>query len=200
MNIISASVSDRRASKARPILTVTIDSMPVPTNEVIRREDSDRNNWTSAKYGPLIEFACASHRQQTDLLLDTLSPASYFNKVFADGLAPVVDVKVIHRTDSSNEILEGNWAVQLRRGRNLLKKYDLPWRLLMNDYDGQKGRLSWTPTENRHTCAFNFLSSPPAICKDAGQHHVSMSGIDYWFCPSHYKDHNAKHYSARSGR
>jgi len=198
VNIVDAKVSDLRLldPPQRPILSVYVDAVPVSSEPVVKR-DVDELRWTTAKYGPLIEFTAESMLTGDDWLYGELSPAAHFNTVFADGFAPLVDVRVILWQGDDLETLEGYWGMQLRRARNLMKKHDLSWRLSMSDYEGTHGRTAWVPLENKHTCAASF-SDTPYTCTEQAIEHTTLSGIDYWFCPVHFKAFNASSYSRRT--
>lgn len=199
MNIYAAYVTDRRAINKRPVLTIVIDSMPVASNPIVRRLD-----WTSAKYGPLIEFTCGDDAGLVDLLKTELSPAAHFNLTFADSLAPVVDVRVkvkpvgVRDDPGAYAPLDGYWALQLRRARSVLKRFDIPYRLVMSDWEGTRGRPGWVPVPIEPKCDAEFLLDPVENqCNNAGTEHVSLKGIDYWLCMDHLASHHAKHFAAR---
>lgn len=181
MKILNAAVDDRRfdTTPQRPILSVAIDEMPVQTNPVARRD-----GWTTAKYGPLIEFTCPSDIE------DERKFASQFNIIFPK-FAPVVDIIVSYE----GEVLEGSWGMALGRARNLLRKWETNWKLWISEYEAQHGRIGWVPTENQHTCAANFLDNER--CDSFGTQHLGKHGIDYWYCADHMKDFRAAQYAAR---
>ena len=181
MKITDAWVDDPMQSgiTEHPKLCIEVDEMP----DVSIPPQDFSGSWTVGKFGPFIRYSCSTHKVD----------AGDFNVRFRGRFPAIVDISLFLK--DQDESASEDYAINLTRGRQLLKKWSNSWRLLLSDREGQNGRLIWRPVESNPLCRFYNLGlacSKPAVTS------VWMKGVEVPLCANHLKSYNEKHASLRA--
>lgn len=177
----------------RPILTFVIDEELHDTSQAVVMHGGKMETWSSRKAGPFIRYNLDLHPS-----LNIEPSAGLYNRVYAGRLPPIVDVRIFVRYPGGGLLQqEGNFGTTLQRARQFMRKYDVPWRLLMNDHDGQEGITSWTPVPRVIRCKFMICKSDDQTCEDPAVQSVYTEGIDMPMCEEHLQLFNETQKNAR---
>lgn len=173
MKITAASVTDpRREGEYRnPYLVLTVDEELVETRDVIVLGGINCD-WLVVPHGP---FFAVDYQDKPDLG-QRKGDVGLFNTT---GLweSRLVDVLVVG-PDYEYELCMG-----LDRARRLLRKFNLPWRLVLDDVAGQHGKLLWRLQQVHSTCV---------DCGAPAMTEVYYSGTHLTYCRTHEAAHNRK--------
>lgn len=163
-----------------PELCVQVDEAPDVTIEPRQFE----NGWTVGKYGPFVKYE--------NLNKDVT--AVDFNLAFRDRLPMVIDiVLVVDNGHDKSEILEMPFSLPLDRARQLVKKYDPSWRLLIQDREAVHGKLVWRPIQTDPECRGHG-----GLCGKKPASYIRIKGVDIPLCQEHTQQHNAAQAKARA--
>lgn len=163
-----------------PELCVQVDEEPDVT---IEPKPFD-NGWTVGKYGPFVKY------EQGDLPVTAVD----FNLAFRDRLPMVIDVVlVVDNGHDKSEVLELPFSLPLDRARQLVKKYDPSWRLLIQDREAVHGKLVWRPVQTDPECR-----GDSGACRQKPASPVRIKGVDIPLCQEHMQKHNAAQAKART--
>lgn len=182
MKILNAKVYDPRLMGIleRPRICIDIDFDPGVTSDTIMIE-VDGDIWTGCSRGPLICYDTTGGK----------AAAGRFNKV-RTGSQPLVDVDVFCM-DTEQDVIAGQCAISLQKARALLRKHDPDWRLVMDDYDGQRNLLSWTPVNKDFTCMQSYTAtSAVVLCRMPAQGRIHIGETEIPMCKHHIEQHNSK--------
>lgn len=164
-----------------PELCVQVDEAPDVTIEPKLFDPG----WKVGKYGPFVKY---------DRIDGALVTAVDFNLAFRDRLPMVIDiVLVVDDGRNKSEVLEMPFSLPLTRARQLVKKYDPSWRLLISDREAVHGKLVWRPVETDPECR-----GDSGLCKKRPAHSVRIKGVDVPLCQEHTRVHNAAQAQARA--
>lgn len=185
MRITNAWVDDplRRGQLEFPKLCVQVDELPDPT---IPEENFD-GGWLVGKYGPFVKYS------NTDLDDFDRANAGSYNVRFAKTLGAVVDISLFY--DLHSERYTDEFALSLKRARQLVRKHDSKWRLLANDSVAQSGGILWLPVESNSPCKF-FNRHAREICGAPSVSVVKSNDFDIPYCINHVREYNER----RKGR
>lgn len=181
MRIITARVDDPslRGELESPLLIVEVDEWPDMTAE----PDSLAGGWTISRYGPFVCYMDPKNEGE----------AGEFNVRFAGRFPPVVDIGLmIHGGDDECRYA---FSLPLRRARQLVRKYESNWRLLVNDHDAQQGQLSWVPVETQPACR---EWKGDAICGRRPTRPVRINFVDLPLCNEHVQQNNRRYATERA--
>lgn len=160
-----------------PQLCVEVTEMP---DETIPYEPF-AGGWRVGKFGPFVQYECPGG-----------GVASDFNVRFRARFPVVVDVTLFIGDDQFT-----GFSLPLTRARQLVRKYDPTWRLLVSDRAAETGSLLWLPIESNPTCRF-WDGSKCCGRKPAKQ--IRVNDVDFAMCEDHVKDHNARQASRRAAK
>lgn len=164
---------------ALPELCIQVDEVPDVT---IPPETF--GPWTVGKYGPFVKYA----KQ------DESVTAVDFNLHFRGRFPMVIDVVlVVDNGHDTSEVLEMPFSLPLSRARQLVKKYDPDWRLLVSDREAVTGNLIWRPVESNPECR-----GQGGFCKVRPSHPVRIKGVEVPLCIDCTRKHNAAQAHART--
>lgn len=178
MRILTAFVDDPsfRGRLESPLLIVRVDEWPDRTFE----PDNLAGGWTIARYGPFMAYTDPSGDAE----------AGDFNVKFPGRFPPLVDIGL--------ELEDGetryDFALPLRRARQLVRKHDANWRLLLNDHDAQHGKMSWLPVETQPGCR---EWDGYKTCGRKPTKPIRIQLVDVPLCPEHVHHSNTRHASER---
>ena len=183
MAIQSAWVDDPLAGGKllQPIFCVEVNIWP----DVTIPDEKFEGGWTVGKYGPFIKY---SHG-----MTDT-NPGD-FNMRFARRFPPVVDISLFKVGEDEPSV---QYAMNLKRARALLRKYEPTWRLLLADRDAQQGAMIWFPTEHDPVC--KYWTSQNRICGQPYSETVLVEDIDVPVCSQHRGVYNSRQAVGRQRR
>jgi len=152
--------------------------------------------WMVGKYGPFVKYWRKPNFGPAN--------AGDFNMRFAQIFPPVVDIALFKgHTEEYHE----NYAINLRRARQLLRKHSPNWRLLLADRHAQEGQIVWFPSEKNSSCKFWIGTESEAGLEIEGHTcgmpmvgHARRGDIDIPFCTEHMKEYNQFHARGRTER
>lgn len=178
MKITDAWVDDptMRGKNEAPKLHVSVDEMP----DVSIPEEKFSGGWSVGKYGPFVKYACTSEP----------ATAGDFNIRFRQRFQPVVDI-ALH----VGKVGELNFSLPLTRARQLIRKHEDNWKLLVSDKDAEKGRLLWVPVEVDPACR-QWMGK--GICGNRPTSAVRENGILRPLCAVHVQEHNKRQAELRA--
>jgi hypothetical protein len=181
MKITDAWIYDpsRSGEIATPELCVQVDEMP----GVTIAPESFVPGWRVGKYGPFVKY---------EKIDGSKVSAVDFNMAFRDRLPMVIDIVLIV-DDGESDIVEVPLSLPLARARQLVKKYDHDWRLLVSDREAIHGNLVWRPVETNPECR-----GDNGLCKARPAGPVRVKGIDIPLCQEHTRLHNQAQAQARA--
>lgn len=164
-----------------PELIIEVTEFP----DVTIPSESFGGGWEVSKYGPFVHYVGPAG-----------STAGDFNIRFRSRFAPVVDIElsVAGRIDPRGK----RFSLPLTRARQLVRKYDSTWRLLVSDKAAESGTLLWLPVETMPGC--RGLWSDGRVCLSRPTRKINTSGIDLPLCALHVKEHNDKYAIARQSK
>lgn len=176
MKITDAWVDDptERGVLMPPLVCIEIDQMPDVTIE----PKSFDGGWTVGKYGPFIQYRDGN----------PATKAGDFNVRFARTFPPVVDVSLfLHgpQEDSVSDI----YSINVARARQLLRKWDRDWRLLLSDREAQDGSMTWVPSQMYPKCRFYYPKSK-SCCGMTATGTIRREGVELPVCKEHLHESN----------
>jgi hypothetical protein len=184
-------VEDRRARGIieRPRLEVNLEEPLFPgTDELTYTPSGVR--WKTQRYGPFVHYSVTPKNRAT---------AGHYNIAFRDLFPPIVDVDIT--IGDFRDQMEGHFGLPLKRARQILRQWELPWRLLLNDYDGQHGLLTWTPVERHPICKYSVSDAlGDFVCERDAVQVTVLNGVEIPFCAEHLSVHNSNQRAARQAR
>ena len=136
-------------------------------------------HWTVGKYGPFVKYSASDKVDAGD-----------FNVNFRNKFQPVVDVSLF-LTDHDRPFAE-DFSMHLSRARQLVKKYDPSWRLLLSDKEAQNGRIIWRPVQTQPRCRWHNKENPVAACTNDAVNTATVKGVEVPYCDTHMREHNAQ--------
>ena len=157
-----------------PKLVVEVDEFPTVTIE----PETFSGNWTVGKYGPFVKYVGPAG-----------STAGEFNVRFRNHFPPIVDIMLIVSEDGTENEYSG-YSLPLSRARQLVRKNDANWRLLISDRDAEKGTFLWLPVETDPSCRVVMANKKPCGTRPAKM--IRVLDVDLSMCEAHIKEHNAK--------
>jgi hypothetical protein len=144
------------------------------------------NGWTVGKYGPFVKYTKDSNPYPVS--------AVDFNLAFRDRLPMVIDiVLVVDNGRGKSEVQEIPFSLPLARARQLVKKHDPDWRLLVSDREAVHGNLVWRPVESNPECR-----GDGGRCKIRPAGPVRIKGVEVPLCQEHTRLHNQTQAQARA--
>lgn len=192
MKINSVDVYDPRdfGEFDRPIIRIELEDEPYSNSEPKLYQFGD-SVWHTEKFGPFVRYHCDDSNKNF---------AGHYNVAFRGIFPAIVDVEVLVAPVDSTMIdnLKGNFGLPLKRARQYLRQFDAPWRLLMNDHDGQSGLVDWTPVEKPPRCKwYDPYKAPGNGCSLIAVQSVFTQGIEMPYCTDHLFQHNKNQKNAR---
>lgn len=190
MKITDAWIDDptTRGQLLAPELCVEVDELPSVTIE----PRSFGGGWSVGKYGPFIRFT------QSDP--DVPATAGAFNVRFAREFQPVVDVGLFLKDSHEDGI--GGYALNVTRARQLIRKWEKNWRLLLSDRAAQAGAMTWVPLDINPKCRYWIKTSTHTtdghVCGRPATGTVHREGLELPHCPEHMHLFNKKFAAKRS--
>ncbi len=185
MKILNAWIEDPtlRGQIKPALLTVVVDEYPDITIE----HEPFAGGWLVGKYGPFVEYCNASKVDAGD-----------YNMKFAGRFQPVVDIALMIDTpDMYRQSAKMNFSMPLRRARQLVRKHNPQWRLLVNDKAAEHGAMLWTPVQTDPSCR-HWRPSAHTICAGKPARIVRVDEVDVPMCDTHVKIHNDLQAAKRS--
>lgn len=175
MKILNAFVDDPTLEgyTERPVLVVETDSMPDVTIE----PEAFPGGWMVGKFGPFVRYS-------TDKFMG--EHAGEYNVRFSKIFPPVVDV--VLKVDGLPEV--EHYSLPVTRARQLIRKHDPKWRLLLSDKSAQNGVMEWLPVEINAGCRRWIVNE---TCGKKPTNSVRIEGVDFPLCEDHMKEHNHLH-------
>lgn len=185
MKITNAWIDDptTRGELLEPQLCVEVTEMP----DVTISPESFSGDWTVGKYGPFVKYHCGGG----------MVSAGDFNVRFRGRFPVVVDITLFLSGHPDAETGVSGFSLPLTRARQLTRKYDPDWRLLVNDRAAESGSLIWLPVQSSPTCRVWYSG---AACGRAPAHKVSISNIDFPMCAGHLRAHNENQATRRASK
>lgn len=182
MRITNAWIDDPtlRGETSRPQLCVEVTEKPDVTIE----PESFSGGWTVGKFGPFVQYL---HEDSPD--------ASDFNIRFRGRFPVVVDVTLF--IEGKQEYVD-LFSLPLTRARQLVRKYDPNWRLLVSDRAAENGELLWVPIESNPQCR-HWLENKQ-VCGQRPTRTIRVSDIDLALCETHVREHNERYAAKRTAR
>jgi len=170
-----------------PMLCIRVDELPGVT---IEPEDF-AGGWTVGKYGPFVKYTQRDHPKQP------LSPVSAgdFNIRFRRRLPPVVDLQLFVGEGEENQ--HDGFSLPLSRARQLVRKHDPSWRLLLSDREAQAGSIAWMPVQSNPGCR-HWLDTEACMGKPTST--IRVNDLDVPLCSTHLTEHNAKFAAKRAAK
>lgn len=165
-----------------PELCVQVDEHP----DVTIPQEEFANGWFVGKYGPFVKYGKLNYDGKPVTAID-------FNLAFRDRLPMLIDIVLVVEDLKNDTIEELPFSLPLTRARQLVKKYDPDWRLLISDREAVHGNLVWRPVEKNPACrgdGGNCGTRPASL--------VRIKGIEIPLCQSHLKKHNSAQAKARA--
>lgn len=161
----------------QPILCVEVDELP----DVTIAPEEFAGGWRVGKYGPFVKYAL------TDPDVPILLPADAgdFNIRFRHRFPVVADIQLFLKNDDS--AVSDEYSLPLRRARQLIRKYDSAWRLLVNERAAEKGSLVWTPVQTDPSCRYML---PVDVCGVRPAKPIYIGDVRLPLCEQHLKMHN----------
>lgn len=181
MKITNAWIDDptMHGDMARPRLCVEVTNKPDVTIE----PEAFAGGWSVGKYGPFVKFDAPDAVDAGD-----------FNIRFRNRFPVVVDVTLfIEGGEEYVDLL----SLPLTRARQLVRKYDPNWRLLVSDRAAESGELLWVPVEVNPVCR-HWLNSK--VCGQRPARVIRVNEIDLAMCEAHVREHNDRHAARRTAR
>jgi len=163
-----------------PRLCVEVDSEPDVTIEPTPFSDG----WTVGKYGPFVKYSGPGRVNAGD-----------FNVRFRNRFPVVVDISLFVGEDSK-ESIEG-FSLPLTRARQLVRKWDRSWRLLVSERSAEKGNLLWLPVQTDPKCR-HWLGH--VVCHQTPARIIRVGEVDLPLCAEHLKLHNDTQAAKRAAK
>lgn len=189
MKIIKAWIDDPRedATVERPTVVILVDEDPHQSTDAISRPIhlGSESSIVSCKFGPFIRLWHEGSMPDIPSVGNKLSETlkGEFNKAFSDIFPPIINIKL----STEDDWIEGNWGLPVKRARQILKKFNVPYRLLLNDRDAQHGHISWVPVRSEPICVWYDAMG---LCGLEATSHVSIGEVDMTLCAGHLEMHN----------
>jgi hypothetical protein len=180
VKIVNATVLDPRkeGEYRNPQLQLVVDEEIIETREPIVLktfvQDGTDFDYVITPHGPFFAVDHVLHAVPGDVI--TAADIGQFN---SSGLweSRLVDV-IINSPEHEYELSMG-----LDRARRLLRKHNLPWRLVLDDVAGQHGKLLWRLQQHPLQCV---------ECHRLATIEVYYSGTHLPYCRIHEAAHNRK--------
>jgi hypothetical protein len=184
-------VNDPRTSGilARPKVEIVLSESLYPGSDELTYTPAGVE-WKTQRYGPFVRYSVKPKNR-----LD----AGHYNIAFRDLFPPIVDVDIT--LGDMRDRVPGHFGLPLKRARQILRQWEVPWRLLLNDHDGQNGLLSWVPVERFPSCKY-FVSDELGdfVCNKDAVQMTTLHGVDIPFCAEHLSIHNSNQRATRHAR
>lgn len=164
-----------------PQLCVEVDELPDVTIEPAEFS----GGWTVGKYGPFVKYTQSLLPEETD--------AGDFNVRFRGRFPSIVDISLFK---TGEELSYEGYAINLSRARQLLRKWQPQWRLLLADKDAQSGKIIWRPVDSNPVCRFYDGNNACRNPKVAGT--VRIKGVELPFCREHIQAWNQSRAAMRT--
>lgn len=165
-----------------PELWVMTDAAP----EVSISPEKFGGDWTVGKYGPFVKYSCSA--REVD--------AGDFNIRFRGRFPVIVDVTLA--VDSVEAPVTQDYALPLTRARQLLRKYEPGWKLLLNDRAAEKeGSLLWLPSNSNLGCR---AWDGTQCCGSRPARPIRVNEVDMPLCEAHVREHNDRHAQKRTAK
>jgi hypothetical protein len=161
-----------------PRLCVEVDELP----DVTIPDENFSGGWIVGKYGPFVKY---SQTHPVD--------AGDFNVRFRGRFPSIVDVTLLVKGKSAEYNV---YALNLPRARQLLRKWDSKWRLLIGDKEAQNGKIIWNPVESNPVCRKWDGSKICGEKEIAGS--ARIEGVELPYCREHLRVHNATQAAKRA--
>jgi len=182
MKILSAWIKDPslEGHLSPPLLAVEVDEPPGVT---IPPEDF-AGGWKVGKYGPFVSYEQEGAKPS----------AGDFNVRFRGRFPVVVDILLL-----TPEFEYDCYSIPLSRARQLIRKHDPRWRLLISDREGEQGRITWIPVETDSPCRY-WLPEKKTTCGAKPSRLIRVRSIDLPMCAQHVEIHNQAYAERRTSR
>lgn len=148
--------------------------------------------------GPLLQFGFMPYDPRHNSITQHGCTARHFNHAFRGHFEPVVDVWVKNHRPASR------WGMRLSRARKLLRQYESPYRLLVNESDAENGDRVWVPTLKVERCLFVTEGKETATCSEPVVKTVNYPkpnryalDVDLPLCYQHLAEFNSRNARAR---
>lgn len=181
MKITNAWIDDPtiRGEMARPRLCVEVTEEPDVTIE----PEPFAGGWSVGKYGPFVQFVAPEPVDAGD-----------FNIRFRNRFPVVVDVTLFVADADEGRV---GLSLPLTRARQLIRKFDGNWRLLVSDRAAENGELLWVPIESNPRCR-HWLDTK--VCGQRPTRIIRVNEIDLAMCETHVREHNERYAAKRTAR
>lgn len=167
-------------------LCVEVDELP----DVTIQPRTFADGWTTGKYGPFVKYDFDQ----------PLNPrpvnAGDFNVRFRGRFPVIVDITLFVGDKDSG--LSG-YSLPLTRARQLVRKWDADWRLLVSDKAAEGGSLIWLPVHSKPTCRF-FYHAVEHTCGSEPTRTIRVESVDLPLCDAHVKEHNERMAAKRAAK
>jgi len=175
-----------------PQLCVEVDSEPDVTIEPKDFADG----WSVGKYGPFVKYSWDGSIHTNPRKMN----AGDFNVRFRNRFPVVVDIGLFVGEDDKTGI-EG-FSLPLTRARQLVRKWDRDWRLLVSERSAEKGNLLWLPVQTNPTCRhyFNDPQNGTGPCDKTPARIIRVGEVDLPLCAEHLKLHNDTQAAKRAAK
>jgi hypothetical protein len=183
MRILNAWIDDPtlHGELEAPRLCVEVDEKPT----VSIKPEPFAGGWQVSKYGPFVKYFCSTERVG----------AGDFNIRFRNRFPVVIDIQLY--VGDGDEEGTSEFCLPLTRARQLTRKHDDGWRLLVSDKAAEKGELLWVPVETDPSCR-HWLGHANGTCKQRPARAVRHHDINFPLCAEHLQQHNSRQATARA--
>lgn len=183
MKITNAWIDDptTRGEVEPPILCVEVTEHP----DVTIQPEPFAGGWTVGKFGPFVKYEGPDEVDAGD-----------FNVRFRTRFPVVVDILLF--IGPEDQTGKPGFSLPLTRARQLVRKYDADWRLLISDRAAEAGSLLWRPVQSNLTC--RFWLPQDVICGRKPAKHIRLNEVDIPMCEAHIKEHNALQAKKRAAK
>lgn len=187
MKITNAWIDDptQRGETQLPQLCVEVTEYP----DVTIQPEPFNGGWTVGKYGPFVKYL---QMDPTARFIDT--DASDFNIRFRSRFPVVVDITLF--VEGEEKPSEG-FSLPLTRARQLVRKYDPSWRLLISDRAAERGEIKWLPVQSNPSCRF---WQGDHACGQRPAKSIRVNEIDLPMCEAHVREHNTRMAGKRAAK
>lgn len=170
-----------------PQLCVEVDESPDVTIEPVLFADG----WTCGKWGPFVKY------DRMEGPYPAKADAGDFNVRFRHRFPVVVDI-TLFVGDHDKKGLTG-FSLPLTRARQLVRKWDPDWRLLVSDRDAESGALIWLPVQTDPKCR-QYARASQTLCERKPTRMIRVENVELPLCAEHVRMHNEKMAAKRAAK
>jgi len=170
-------------------LCVEVDSQPDVTIEPRTFNDG----WTAGKYGPFVKYS----QHDPGAMFPSPVSAGDFNVRFRGRFPVIVDITLFIGDDDKKGLT--GYSLPLTRARQLVRKWDADWRLLISDRAAEGGNLVWMPVQTNPKCRF-FYRTHKNTCGAEPTRSIRVENVELALCAVHVKEHNDRMAAKRAAK